>query len=247
MDQAPQFPTSAGIRGSRHDPGADPSGPPSRRVRVRRLPERARYDRSTIHAILDEAFVCHVGVEGPDGPVVIPTAFGRDGDWLYLHGAPANAILRSAGGGRLCVTVTLVDGLVLARSAFHHSVNYRSVVVLGRGAEVTALEEKRHALALLVEHLVPGRGADARLPTDAELRATRVVRVPLDEASAKVRTGGPLDDDADRALHVWAGILPFVTSVGPSIAADDLADGLPPPAYVTGYGRGPRSPAAPAT
>lgn len=211
--------------------------PPSQRARVRRLPERGRYEREWIDAILDEAFVCHVGVTGADGPVVLPTAYARDGDHLYLHGARANALLRAACSGPVCVTVTLVDGLVLARSAFHHSIDYRSVVVYGVGEEVTDTEAKRRALAILVEHLVPGRGAEARPPSDAELRATRVVRVPLDEASAKVREGGPKDDEEDLSLSVWAGVLPFARSVGPPEPAADLAPGIAPPGYVTGYRR----------
>jgi uncharacterized protein len=221
-------------------PAAPPGRPASRRVRVRRLPERGHYERATIDAILDEGLVCHVGFVGPDGPVVIPTAYGRQGDQLYLHGAPANAMLVGAsGGGHLCVTVTLVDGLVLARSAFHHSINYRSVVIYGVGQEVTDAEEKRQALDAIVEHLVPGRGADARPPTASELRATRVVRVPLDEASAKVRTGGPKDDDEDLVLPVWAGELPIRPRTGAPVAADGLDAGLRPPAYLTGYRRGP--------
>ena len=198
---------------------ASPSAPeaPSARARVRRLAERGRYDRAEVEAILDEGFVCHVGWVGETGPVVIPTAYGRIGDHLYLHGAPANATLRHASPGvPVCVTVTLVDGLVLARSAFHHSINYRSVVIYGTGVEVTDDEEKRAALAAVVEHIVPGRGADARPPTTSELRATRVVRVPLHEASAKVRTGGPKDDPEDLDLPVWAGQVPLRTVRDPA-------------------------------
>ncbi len=225
--------------GGSHDPASELTDrlPATPRVRVRRLPERGRYGREVIEDILDEGIVCHVGAAGPDGPVVIPTAYGRDGDRLYLHGAPANAMLRSAGSGPVCVTVTLVDGLVLARSAFHHSINYRSVVIYGVGEEVTDPAEKRRALAVVVEHLVPGRGADARPPTDAELRATRVVRVPLDESSAKVRVGGPNDDEVDLALPIWAGELPLSTTPGRPVDAPDLVPGSGPPDYVTRYGR----------
>ncbi len=227
-------------------PEAGPGDPASGRVRVRRLPERGRYRREDVDAILDEGFVCHVGFVGPDGPVVIPTAYGRLGDQLYLHGASANAMLRNAAaGGQLCITVTLVDGLVLARSAFHHSINYRSVVVYGIGEEVTEADEKRQALAAIVEHLVPGRGTDARPPTDSELRATRVVRVPLGESSAKVRAGGPKDDEEDLALPVWAGELPILSATGLPIAADDLRSGLRPPGYVTSYRRGGSDPSVP--
>jgi nitroimidazol reductase NimA-like FMN-containing flavoprotein (pyridoxamine 5'-phosphate oxidase superfamily) len=213
--------------------------PASSRVRVRRLPERGRYERESIDAILDEGFVCHVGFLGPEGPVVIPTAYGRDGDRLYLHGAPANAMLQTASTGtQVCVSVTLIDGLVLARSAFHHSINYRSVVIYGIGEEVTDADEKRRALALIVEHLVPGRNADARPPTPAEVRATRVVWVPLREASAKVRTGGPIDDEEDLALPVWAGELPIVPAIGPPVAAEGVAADRRAPGYVTTYRRG---------
>ena len=215
--------------------------PPTARSRVRRLAERGRYDRTTIEAILDEGFVCHVGYAADAGPVVIPTAYARIGDQLYLHGAPANATFRHASSGvPVCVTVTLVDGLVLARSAFHHSINYRSVVVHATGTEVTDEEEKRAAMAALIEHIVPGRGADARPPTSSELRATRVVRVPLDEASAKVRTGGPKDDPEDMDLPVWAGQVPLqVVPTAPIPDADAVVTGAVP-GYVIGYVR-PRS------
>jgi uncharacterized protein len=175
---------------------------------------------------------------GETGPVVIPTAYGRIGDHLYLHGAPANATLRHASPGvPVCVTVTLVDGLVLARSAFHHSINYRSVVIYGTGVEVTADEEKRAALAAVVEHIVPGRGAEARPPTTSELRATRVVRVPLHEASAKVRTGGPKDDPEDLDLPIWAGQVPLRTTATPPVADDGNPHGMAVPGYLTDYAR----------
>ncbi len=222
---------------SRTVPDVPPAPPASRRVRVRRLPERGHYERELVDAILDEGFVCHVGVAGPDGPVVIPTAYGRDGDWLFLHGASANAMLRAAGAGPICVTVTLVDGLVLARSAFHHSINYRSVVIYGTGEEITDQDEKRRAMDVLVEHLVPGRRTDARPASASELRATRVVRVRLNEASAKVRNGGPKDDEEDLALPIWAGELPIEPAVGPPVGAADLPAGVEPPDYVTGYRR----------
>jgi nitroimidazol reductase NimA-like FMN-containing flavoprotein (pyridoxamine 5'-phosphate oxidase superfamily) len=198
------------------------AAPPSRRARVRRLPERGRDERELV---------------GPEGPVVIPTAYGRDGDRLYLHGASANATLRAAVTGPICVTVTLVDGLVLARSAFHHSINYRSVVIYGVGEEVADPDEKRQALAVLVEHLVPGRGSEARQPSTAEVRATRVVRVSLDEASAKVRTGGPKDDEEDRERPIWAGELPTTFAIGLPVAAEDLPAAIAPPEYVTAYRR----------
>lgn len=211
---------------------------PSPRTQVRRLPDRARYDQADIHAILDEGFVCHVGFQSGSSPVVIPTAYARVGDRLYLHGAPANAALRAAGSGLpVCVTVTLIDGLVLARSAFHHSINYRSVVIYGTAEEVTDLEEKRAALVAVVEHIVPGRTADARPPTDSELRATRLIRLPIDEASAKVRTGDPVDDDEDLDLPVWAGQLPLQWSAGQAVPAGGLRVDVPVPGYVSDYHR----------
>jgi hypothetical protein len=205
---------------------------------VRRLRERGRYDRAAVHAILDEGFVCHVGFAGARGPVVIPTAYARDGDDLYLHGAAGNAALAALRtGSPVCVTVTLVDGLVLARSAFHHSVNYRSVVVFAVATEVTDLEEKRRALEAVVEHIVPGRGADARPPSDIELRTTRVVRLPIDEASAKVRTGGPKDDPEDMGMAVWAGEVPLRLAPGVPIADPAIPAGVEAPGYVSGYRR----------
>ena len=213
-------------------------GPPSPRTRLRRLRERGRHDRATIEAILDEGFVCHVGFTDVRGPMVIPTAYARDGDHLYLHGAAGNAALAALRtGSPVCVTVTLVDGLVLARSAFHHSVNYRSVVVFATASEVTDPEEKRHALEAIVEHVAPGRGADARPVTDLELRVTRVVRVPLEEASAKVRTGGPKDDPEDLELPVWAGEIPLHLAAGAPVTDAGAPARAPVPGYASGYRR----------
>ena len=182
--------------------------PPSDRTRVRRLADRGRYDAATVHAILDEAYLAHVGVVVDGEPRVLPMAFGRDGDVLYLHGAVGNALLRGADAAEVCVTVTHLDGLVLARSAFHHSMNYRSVVVLGRAEKVTDPDEKRRALDAIVDHVQPGRAADSRPTDDAELRSTLVVRLPLAEASAKVRTGPPIDEERDLDLPHWAGVVP---------------------------------------
>lgn len=211
---------------------------PSPRTRLRRLRERGRHDRATIEAILDEGFVCHLGFSDVRGPVVVPTAYARDGDLLYLHGAAGNAALQALRtGSAVCVTVTLVDGLVLARSAFHHSVNYRSVVVFATAVEVTDLEEKRRALEAIVEHIVPGRGAGTRAPTDLELRRTRVVRVPIDEASAKVRTGGPKDDPEDMELPVWAGEIPLRLCAGAPIADAAAPPVAPVPGHATAYRR----------
>jgi nitroimidazol reductase NimA-like FMN-containing flavoprotein (pyridoxamine 5'-phosphate oxidase superfamily) len=207
---------------------------------VRRLPARASYDPAHAHAILDEGLVAHVGLATADGPVVIPMLYARDGDRLVLHGSAASRLLRGARGVEVCVTVTLVDGLVLARSAFHHSVNYRSAVVIGRATPVTDLDEKRGLLECLVEHVVPGRTADARPPSEKEMRATLVLQVPLAEASVKVRTGDPIDEDDDLGLPVWAGVIPLALTPGVPVSAGDLADGIPVPAYALDYARGVR-------
>jgi uncharacterized protein len=212
--------------------------PPSARTTVRRLPDRGRYDRATAHAILDEGLVAHVGLATDDGPVVIPMLYGRDGDRLLLHGSPASRLLRGgATGTAMCVTVTLVDGLVLARSAFHHSMNYRSVVVFGRAAPVEGLAERRAALDRLVEHIVPGRGADVRPPSEKELRGTLVLALALAESSVKVRTGGPKDDAEDMDLPVWAGVIPLTTVAGAPVTADDLRVAAAVPGYAAGYAR----------
>jgi nitroimidazol reductase NimA-like FMN-containing flavoprotein (pyridoxamine 5'-phosphate oxidase superfamily) len=185
---------------------------PSARTTVRRRAQRGRYEQELVHAILDEALVCHVGFESEHGPVVLPTMHARVGDTLYLHGAVGNAMLRSlAAGAPVCVTVTLLDGLVLARSAFHHSMNYRSVVVFGTATAVEDRDAKLAALEALIERIHPGRWTEARPPSDAELRQTLVVSVPLAEASAKVRSGPPIDDAEDYALDVWAGEIPLET------------------------------------
>lgn len=183
---------------------------PTARTAVRRLKERAAYDRAAIYAILDEAFICHVACHVEGTVWMIPTAFGRDGDRLLLHGAAANHVLKAAAAGaELTVTVTLVDGLVLARSTFHHSINYRSVTLFGIATDITGGAEKESALERIVEHMLPGRTSEARPPTPVELTATRVLGLPIAEASAKVRTGGPKDDVDDLALDVWAGVLPL--------------------------------------
>src|ERR1700757_4185056 len=187
---------------------------PTERTQVKRLPKRGKYDADTVHKILDEAFVCHVGFVVDGQPFVIPTNFGRVGDTLYLHGSAASRMLRTLSEGiPVCVTVTLVDGLVLARSAFHHSVNYRSVVILGTAGLVTDPAEKMEALRVFTEHVMKGRWDDVRQPTEQELKATTVLALPLEEVSAKVRTGGPVDDEADYTLPVWAGVLPLETVV----------------------------------
>lgn len=206
------------------------------RTTVRRLAKRASYDRDTVHAILDEALICHVGFVVDNKPVVIPTIHWREGDTLYVHGSVASRMLRSLKDGvEACVTVTLVDGLVLARSAFHHSINYRSVVIFGTAREVTDRDEKLKALESLVEHVVRGRSKDVRPPNESEIRVTSVIALPIEEASAKIRTGGPVDDEEDYALPVWAGVLPMRLTPGSPIA--DAGVGGDAPAYLVGYRR----------
>jgi hypothetical protein len=213
--------------------------PASARTTVRRLPARGVYGRAEIDAILDEALVCHVGFVVDGQPFVIPTLHARVGDALYLHGSAASRMLRAlAEGVPVCVTVSLIDGLVLARSAFHHSVNYRSVVVLGRATLVTDAGEKGRALEALVEHVMVGRWEEVRWPNEAELRATSVLRVPLDEASAKVRVGPPVDDEEDYALPVWAGVVPLRLVAGPPLPDPRLGEGVAVPARVGAYARG---------
>jgi uncharacterized protein len=187
---------------------------PTDRTRVRRVPARGEYERETIEAILDETLVSHMGFVHDGEPVVIPTLHARLGDRLYLHGSAASRMLRTLERGvQVCATATLVDGLVLARSAFHHSVNYRSVVVFGRAELVDSEEGRLRAIELFTEKLVPGRWSEVRPPTRQELKGTKVLSLPLDEASAKVRSGPPIDDEPDYALPVWAGVLPMRTAV----------------------------------
>jgi nitroimidazol reductase NimA-like FMN-containing flavoprotein (pyridoxamine 5'-phosphate oxidase superfamily) len=189
---------------------------PPDRIRVKREPHRGRYDRETIDAILDEGLLCHLGFEVEGQPYVIPTLHARVGDRLYVHGSAASRMLRqAASGARLCATVTLFDGLVLAKSVFNHSVNYRSVVVFGTATLVEG-DDKREALRALTEQLAPGRWDEARQPTEQELKATWILWLPLDEASAKVRSGPEEDDEADRDLPVWAGVVPVHLAAEPS-------------------------------
>ena len=206
------------------------------RTRLRRLPERAAYDRATVHAILDEGFVCHVGFVGDGQPYVIPTGYGRVGETLYLHGSTGSRLgLRP--GMDVCVTVTLVDGLVLARSAFHNSMNFRSVMALGRTRAVGDPEEKETALRALVDHIVPGRSDEVRGGDARELAATVVLALPLVEVSAKVRTGPPKDDDPDYDLPTWAGVLPLTLEPGAPVPDPLLRPGVPVPPHVTGWHR----------
>ena len=211
---------------------------PTERTAIERLPKRGVYDRAAIHEILDEALWCHAGFVIGGQPYVIPTIHARVGDRLYVHGSAASRMLRTLGQGvPVCVTVSLLDGLVLARSAFHHSMNYRSVVVLGTAAEVTEREEKTRALEAIVEHVLPGRSAEVRGPNQLELKATTVLRLPIEEASAKVRTGPPIDDEEDYALPCWAGVLPLRLTPREPEADPRLPPGVPVPGYVATYRR----------
>lgn len=211
---------------------------PSERSQIKRLPKRGAYDRETIYPILDEAFLCHVGFVVEGQPYVIPTGYARLGDTLYIHGSAASRMLRTlAEGLRVCVTVTLIDGLVLARSAFHHSMNYRSVVILGAARLVENPEEKMKALHAFTDHVVHGRWNDVRKPTDQEMKATTVLSLPLEEVSAKIRTGPPIDDDADYRLPVWAGLIPLrLTPAEPIADARSLPE-VQAPAYARNYTR----------
>jgi uncharacterized protein len=210
------------------------------RTALHRRPHLAVHDRDRINAILDEAFVAHVGLlTDASFPIVIPMAYGRRGETLYLHGSAANRLLRQAKKPEveLCITVTLVDGLVLAKASFNQCVNYRSVVIIGNGREVKDLDEKAEGLALLVDHVTPGRSNDIRPPTEKELRATLLLEVPIDEASAKVRQGWPVDEPEDAELAVWAGVIPLQTVASPALDDPGLLAGLEAPAYAVSYTR----------
>jgi nitroimidazol reductase NimA-like FMN-containing flavoprotein (pyridoxamine 5'-phosphate oxidase superfamily) len=207
---------------------------PTDRTRHRRRADRGSFDLDLVNAIVDEALSCHVGFALDGKPFVVPTIHARIDDRLYVHGAVANHMLHALDDGiEACVTITLVDGLVLARSAFHHSMNYRSVMVFGTARRVEDPDEKRAALAALVEHVVPGRGADARPPTEAEMRKTLVLGLPIAEGAAKVRTGGPVDDEEDLAVPVWAGVVPCALTFGEAVA--DAGVSAPAPDYVRAY------------
>jgi len=211
---------------------------PTDRTQVKRLPKRGKYEREAVFAILDAGFVCHVGFTVEGQPYVIPTNYGRSGDTLYLHGSAASRMLRTLSEGvPVSVTVTHVDGLVLARSAFHHSVNYRSVVILGTARLVTDPAEKMEALRVFTEHVMKGRWDDVRQPTEQELKATTVLALPIEEVSAKVRTGGPIDDEADYTLPVWAGVLPLETSVKEPVPDPQRKSDQPIPLYLKDYSR----------
>jgi uncharacterized protein len=211
---------------------------PTERTRVYRKPGRGSYDRDLIHAILDEALTCHVGFVGDGQPYVVPTIHARVGETLFLHGAKGNRMLKALTDGTpCCVTVTLVDELVLARAALHHSLNYRSVMVLGTAHEVTDPDEKAEALRAVVEHIAPGRAEEVRGPDATDLKSTKVLSVPIEEASAKVRTGPPVDEQADMDLPHWAGVLPLELRTGEPVTAPDLVEDLPVPEHVRGWSR----------
>src|SRR5437899_6394770 len=215
---------------------SDPT--PTPRTRVVREPQRAVYDRDTINQILDEAFLCHVGFVADGQPFVIPTSFGRSGDNLYIHGSAASRMLRNLDQGiAVCVTVTLLDGLVLARSIFNHSMNYRSVVVLGTAVAVEDSAEKLQALRALSEHILPGRWEESRQPNERELKATLVMRLPITEYSAKMRTGPPIDNEEDYSFLTWAGVVPLQMVAGSPINDPKLDPKTPVPSYVPSYSR----------
>lgn len=208
-----------------------PSYPTTSRTQVRRLPKRGVYDKAQVHAILDEGFICHVGFVVDGQPYVIPTAYARAGEQIYVHGSSASRMMRLGASEEidLCLTVTLVDGLVLARSAFHTSINYRSVVVLGKARLVTDVIEKWQALRSFTNHVIDGRWEQAKQPNEQELKATSVLSLPLEEVSAKIRTGPPADDEEDYALPVWGGVIPVVQSLGEPLPDGRVLEGILPP------------------
>src|ERR1700751_48797 len=211
---------------------------PTERTKVRRLPDRGKYDSESVYGILDECFICLVGCVVETQPYVIPTGFARVSDTLYIHGSAASRMLRTlADGGQGCVTVTLVDGIVMARSGFHSSMNYRSVIILGRATQVEGRDEKLAALAAFSEQVMPGRWKDLRETTDAELKGTLVLTLPLKEVSAKVRSGPPKDDEVDYALPLGAGVVPLKVTAGNPIDDPRLPKGTEPPDYARNYKR----------
>jgi nitroimidazol reductase NimA-like FMN-containing flavoprotein (pyridoxamine 5'-phosphate oxidase superfamily) len=221
-------------------PAGDESlaGPPSERVRLRRKRERGRYDRASIDAILDEGLVAHLGTVHDGQPLVIPTLHAREGDVVYCHGSSASRTLKAlAAGVPACLTVSLIDGLVLARSAMHQSANYRSAVLLGTAREVLDPEQRMAGFRAVVERIVPGRWSEVRPPTENELRATSLLAFPIEEASAKIRTGFPLDEEEDYASDTWAGVIPLGLSAGEPLADPRLREGIPLPAHLAGYRR----------
>ncbi len=206
------------------------------RTKLKRIPKRGNFDREMVYKILDEAFICHVGFSVEGQTFVIPTAYGRKDDMLFVHGSAASRMMREMSKGiDVCVTVTLVDGLVLARSAFHHSMNYRSVVIFGKAEIITEEAEKNDALFAFTEHLIKGRWADVRQPNSKELKATTVLKLKINEASAKIRTGDPIDDEEDYDLDVWAGVIPLQIVAGKAIDDSLLRENIPVSNYVRDY------------
>ncbi len=209
----------------------------SDRITVRRMPERARYNRDDIDAILDEGLLAHVGMVTAEGPIVIPMLYARDGELLYLHGSPASRLLREGRDVQLCVTVSLVDGLVVARSLAHHSMNYRSVVVMGEASPIDDFDEKIRALDVISEHVIPGRVAATRPHSEKEVKGTLVLAMSIAEASAKVRTGPPIDEEEDYLLDTWAGVLPIGIDVGEPLPDPRLKDGVAIPEHISRWRR----------
>lgn len=206
----------------------------SDRTRVRRIPDRGHYDKETLYSIVDSSMLCHVGFEIDGQPFVMPTLVARDGDSILLHGSSASRMMRfGTAGGAMCIEVTHVDGIVMARSVFHHSINYRSAVIFGKARGVTEYDAKMDALEKFTEKLIPGRWNDSRLPTPNEMKATSVIAIDIDEASSKIRTGHPGDDEEDYALPYWAGVLPMRQVFGAPIDDARLTPGIPVPEYVT--------------
>lgn len=209
------------------------------RTKIKRIPKRGNFERETINKILDEAFICHVGFTIDDKLFVIPTSYARSGDSILIHGSSASRMMRAmADKIEVCVTVTLIDGLVLARSAFHHSMNYRSIVIFGKAKIIQDEQEKFEALRLFTEHIIPNRWTEIRPPSELELKATTVLSLPITEASAKIRTGNPVDDEEDYDLNVWAGVLPLNLSVGKPADDGKIKDGVEVPSYIENYSRG---------
>jgi hypothetical protein len=217
-----------------------PSYSPTERTQVRRRSQRGVYDKAQVHAILDEGFVCHVGFVLDGQPFVIPTAYARSGEQIYIHGSPAGRLMKSKEVD-VCLTVTLVDGLVVARSAFHTSMNYRSVVVLGTARLLTDIEEKREALRCFTNHVIAGRWEQAKQPTEQELKATSVLALPLEEVSAKIRSGPPIDDEEDYALPVWGGVIPVVQTLGEPVPDARVLEGIAAPMLVSAASRASRT------
>ena len=203
------------------------------RTKIKRLPKRAAYDTVTIYSILDEAFICHVGFKIKEQVYIIPTAYGRKDDFLFIHGSQKSRMLNSIKNGEdICISVTLTDGIVLARSAFHHSINYRSVIIFSKGEEIIESAEKTEALKVIIDHIMPGRWEDVREPNKKELKATSVFKFKIDEASAKVRTGPPVDDEEDLRLNVWAGVLPLRVTAEKPVKDSYLGDDVLLPEYL---------------